>query len=344
MLRSDEEALMMIRWQRMLKVTSVAPFVLAGAIGCGGNPPTPTSPTGATAPPPPPADTSAAAAPATAAAASTADDVAPAGTTPTDDEDESMADLKEHHRHHHHGGFAMFIAMSLDSLGTTPDQDAAIKKIQSDMHAKMQPAHDAEKNVLATLSAGVAKGKIDKAKVDAAIAQLSTAAAGIHEAVADALNQLHATLTGPQRATLVEKVQAHFHVWSDANSEDEPATKDAHGGHLGTLAKQLTLTSDQVEKIRAAFKASASASKTHYDVGEGEAHLKAFGTAFASDTFDAKTLTTGGPANAHLATWGATRMARFYEAVTPVLTAEQRTKLADLLHRHAEYRPNSMGT
>ena len=99
MLRSDEEALMMIRWQRMLKVTSVAPFVLAGAIGCGGNPPTPTSPTGATAPPPPPADTSAAAAPATAAAASTADDVAPAGTTPTDDEDESMADLKEHNRH-----------------------------------------------------------------------------------------------------------------------------------------------------------------------------------------------------------------------------------------------------
>jgi Spy/CpxP family protein refolding chaperone len=234
--------------------------------------------------------------------------------------------------------------MSLDSLGTTPDQDTAIKKIESDLHAKMQPAHDAEKNVLAVLQAGVAKGKIDKVKVDAAIAQLSTASAGVNEAVADSVNQLHGVLTPPERTALVDKVQAHFHVWRDANPDEEPGAKDPHGGQLAVLGKQLNLTPDQVEKIRAAIKASATSSKTHYDPAEGEAQAKAFGAAFVSDSFDAKTLTTGGPASAHIATWGATRMARVYEAVTPVLTAEQRTKLADMLKRHAEYKPTTTAT
>jgi hypothetical protein len=76
----------------------------------------------------------------------------------------------------------------------------------------------------------------------------------------------------------------------------------------------------------------------HYDKAEAEAHLKAFAAAFEADTFDAKTVTTGGPANAHLAAWGAHRMAHFYEAVTPVLTPDQRTKLADIVRHHANYK------
>jgi Spy/CpxP family protein refolding chaperone len=254
-----------------------------------------------------------------------------------------MADLKEHHRHHHHGGFAMFIAMSLDSLGTTPDQEAAITKIRDDLHSKMQPAHDAEKNVLTVLADGVAKGKVDSAKVDAAIAQLSTASASVHDAVADSLNQLHATLTPPQRIALVDKVEAHFKVWHHVNGEEEGADA-AHPGHLGKLAKELALTPDQVDKIRASFKAKVAASGKHFDPSEAEAHLKAFGTAFEADTFDAKSVTTGGPANAHIATWGALRMAHFYEAVSPVLSPDQRTKLADILRHHANYKRSQNGT
>jgi Spy/CpxP family protein refolding chaperone len=319
-------------------VTGIAPIVLIGALGCGGNEPAPAAPPPVASAPPAPVNTSAAA-PAAPAAVATSD-VAPAGTTPADDEDESMADLKDHHRHHSHGGFAMFIAMSVDSLGTTPDQDAAIKKIDGDLHAKMQPAHDAEKNVLTVLADGVAKGKIDKAKVDAAIAQLAKAAAGVNDAIADSLNELHATLNPAERAALADKVQAQFHVWRDVNPEEEPGPKETHGGHLGMLAKQLNLTPEQSDKIKAAFKASASA-KTKYDPAEGEAHVKAFAEEFVADNFDAKQLTTGGPATVHIATWGANRMARLYEAVTPVLTADQRTKLADMLKRHAEYKPTT---
>jgi Spy/CpxP family protein refolding chaperone len=263
----------------------------------------------------------------------------PAGTAAAGaqgaEDDEATADLKEHHRHHHHGGFAMFIAMSLDSLGTTPEQTAAIEKIQADMHTKLQPSHDAEKALLLVLADGIAAGQIDQAKVDAAITQVSAASAGVHDAVADSLNQLHATLTPQQRAALVDKVEAHFDVWHQANTEEEGAEKEGHG-HLAKLAKELSLSPDQVEKTRGSLKASGGG--THFDKAEGDAHLKAFGTAFASEKFDAKQLTTGATANAHIATWGATRLAHLYEALTPVLTPEQRTKLADALRKHANYK------
>ena len=52
-------------------------------------------------------------------------------------------------------------------------------------------------------------------------------------------------------------------------------------------------------------------------------------TAFVADKFDAKTLAPSAAAAAgHVARHGGARLARFYEAVTPVLTPEQRTKLA----------------
>jgi Spy/CpxP family protein refolding chaperone len=316
------------RWMHGL-----APAVLVMIAGCGSSTPPP-----AEAPEPAASQATTPAASASAAASAEAD-FAAAGPAEADaEDDESSADLKEHHRHHHHGGFAMFIAMSLDSLNTTPEQNAAITKIQAEMHAKMQPAHDAEKGLLSVLADGVGAGKIDRAKVDAAIAKVSSTAAGVHEGVVESLNQLHATLTPEQRTALVDKVEAHFEVWHEANGEDEPAAKDAHGGQLGKLAKELALTPDQVEKIRTSFKTSIGGGKVHFDSSEAEAHLKALGTAFEAETFDAKTLTTGGAANAHIATWGATRMARFYEAANPVLTPDQRKKLAESLHRHANYK------
>lgn len=126
--------------------------------------------------------------------------------------------------------FAMFITMSLGTLNATPEQAAAIAKIRTDMHAAMAPAHDAEKAVLLALADGVAANNIDQPKVDAAFARLTAAVANVHDAVADSLGALHATLTPPQRAALVDKVEAHFEVWNHANAPDETPTRDAHGG------------------------------------------------------------------------------------------------------------------
>jgi Spy/CpxP family protein refolding chaperone len=270
------------------------------------------------------------------AEAGSAGDVSQVGAG--EDQDEATGDLAEHHRHHSHGGFAMFIAMSLDGLGTSPDQDQAIAKIQADMHAKMAPAHDAEKAVLLVVADGVAAGAIDHGKLDEAMSQLATASAGVHDAVADSLDQLHATLKPEQRAALVQKVEAHFEVWAHVNSDDEDATKDAHGGHLAKLAKELSLTPDQVEQVRASFKQAGEKGGAHYDRAEADAHLKAFGEAFESETFEAKNLTGGRDVNAHMAVWGVRRMIRMYEALTPVLTPDQRAKVSDMIRRHANYK------
>jgi len=72
-----------------------------------------------------------------------------------------------------------------------------------------------------------------------------------------------------------------------------------------------------------------------FDPKRGEAHVQAFATAFAADSFDAKSIKSN--ANGHLASRGATRMALFYETVAPLLTAEQRTKLAAELREHANH-------
>ncbi len=253
-----------------------------------------------------------------------------------EEEDESTADVADHHRHHHHGGFAMFVAMSLDSLGVSDDQRQAIMKIQSDLHRQMQPAHDAERAVLLALADGVAAGQIDNAKLDAVTAQLASTSARVHDEVVESLNALHKTLTPPQRQALVDKVAAHFEVWHHANSTDEATNKEA-SGHLARFADELGLSPEQIEQIRASYR-DALAGRPHFDRAQADAHMKAFAAAFTSDAFDAKALASGGPVNAGMSTWGINRTVTLYKVAIPILTPAQRAKAAESLRRHASYK------
>jgi Spy/CpxP family protein refolding chaperone len=256
--------------------------------------------------------------------------------------DDATASLIEHHRYHHHGGVTLLIAMSLDTLGVSPEQQAAVEKIRMDLHARMEPARTAEQNLAAMLADGLAAGNIDTAKVDAAVAQLTGVAATVHDASADALNELHNALTPPQRAALVDKVESHWAVWQAANA-DETGPTSPSGGQLALLATDLELTPDQVDKIRAGL-GVAMKGLPRLDPQEIEASLRAFDDAFVSERFDAKLLTTASGANAHMVGWGAAHMARFVETVSPLLTQEQRTQLAQRIHEHATHGPNVQGS
>jgi Spy/CpxP family protein refolding chaperone len=251
------------------------------------------------------------------------------------EEDDATAGLVEHHRHHHHGGVMLLIAMSLDTLGLSPEQKPAVEKIRSDLHARMEPARAAEQNLVGTLADGLAAGTLDLVKVDAAVAQLTSVAAMVHDASTDALNQLHAVLTPPQRAALVDKLEAHWSVWQRANTDESD--------HVIQLTADLDLTPDQVDKIRAS-QAEAIKAVPRFDPQEVAAHIRAFGDAFRAPTFDAKALsTTGGAATAHMVGWGAAHMAHFIESVSPSLTPEQRAKLAQMLRLHANHNPSANG-
>jgi Spy/CpxP family protein refolding chaperone len=250
--------------------------------------------------------------------------------------DDETAGLLEHHRYHHHGGVTLFIAMSLETLGISPEQRPAVEMIRSDLHARMEPARVAEQGLEATLADGLAAGNIDVAKVNAGVAQVTATAAEVQGACADALKELHAALTPPQRAALVDKVAAHWTVWQKANA-DVTAPSAVEGSYLAMLATDLGLTPDQLDRIRAGLATKAAAP---LDLQEIATRLGAFGDAFRSETFDPGAITTASDANAHMIAWGAAHMAYFVEAVSPVLTPDQRANLAQRLREHASHDPS----
>ena len=161
--------------------------------------------------------------------------------------DEYASGLTEHHRYHH-GGVTLFIAMSLDTLGVAPEQQSAVDKIRSELRSAMAPERTAEEGLLATLADGLSGPKLDAASVDAAVAQVAKAAAAVQDASVEALNQLHPLLTLPERAALVDKVEAHWAIWQKENAEELAASNNTQSGHLATLTTELDLTADQVDK------------------------------------------------------------------------------------------------
>jgi Spy/CpxP family protein refolding chaperone len=260
----------------------------------------------------------------------------------------------DEHRRGHHGGVAMLIAMSIHDLDLSADQKAKVEQIRTDLLAKLEPARTAGKDLAGVLADGVAAGAVDRAKADAAIDKLVTQTQGIHDATADAMNQLHAALTGPQRATLVDKLNEHFEKWKEANGHEEQDGQPHRSGHLMALVKDLSLSQDQAQKIKTSFHdlmkagappgapaapAGGSANPQDHQHKEVADHMQAFATAFKADAFDAKTLSTETAANGHMAKWGATRMERFLEAAAPVLTSDQRTKLAQIIRDRAGKQP-----
>jgi Spy/CpxP family protein refolding chaperone len=281
----------------------------------------------------PAAPASAPAAPASAPASAPADQVA--DETPADQE--ATAGLKAHHRQHHHGGLAMFVALSLDTLGADDAKRPQIEKLQADLRDRMKPAREAERNFQKVLADGIAAGKLDQAKLDAAAGQISKTAEGVHAATGEALNKLHALLSAEERAQLVDKVKAHAEVWRNVNHEAAPGGKE-RGGRLAELTKDVGLTPDQADKIGAALKASAAGVRGHFR-GQAMKRLEAFEAAFVADKFDAAALKTGAGDDGHFAAHGSKRLLHFYETALPLLTPEQRAKLAEhLRERHGHHK------
>ncbi|HEY2031864.1 MAG TPA: hypothetical protein VGH20_21885 [Myxococcales bacterium] len=267
----------------------------------------------------------------------TQDGSAQAGQGMTQDDVQAAEEVRDHHRHHHHGGVMMFISMSLDTLGSDPQKADQVKQIQSTLRQQMRPARDAERNVLSALADGVASGQVDSARLTAAVDQEATEAAAVHEASLDALNQLHQILSPAEREALVGKVRAHFEVWQKVNAGDDG--KGPHS-HLDHLARVLSLSPDQVDRISSSLRSNGG----RPEAGSGmEQRVQAFETAFESDSFDAHSLQANRPDRTQFAS-PAERMVHFYQAVTQVLTPEQRQTLAGRLRDRANDSPQGLSS
>ena len=247
-------------------------------------------------------------------------------------DDQAQLDLQEHHRHQHRGGLIQFIAMGLDTVGSSEATRAQVDGIQSDMYGCMAPAGAAQQRLRLTVADGVAAGAVDLAAVDVAIGGLDAAAAGVRECSAAALNPLHAVLTPLERAELVEKVRAHWEVWRQVNSEEDSTDRGANV-RLIALTRDVSLTPDQVARATASLHVALSGQAGRFDRPGVDANVQEFATAFEGASFDARSITL--QANPRLPSYGATRMAIFYETVTPLLTPAQRAALAGQLRTQA---------
>jgi Spy/CpxP family protein refolding chaperone len=242
----------------------------------------------------------------------------------------------DEHREQHYGGVLMLIALSIKDLDLSADQRTAVDKIRADLLTRMEPARAAGKDFANLLADGVAAGNVDRAKAEPAINKLVTQVQGTHDASVSALNALHATLNAQQRATLVDALQSHWEKWKEAHGRDEQDEHQYRSGFLLALVQRVGLTQQQADKIKANFREKMKGSgPQEHQHKEMEDHLRAFASAFKADSFDAKKLTNAKMANGHLARWGATRRERFLEAAAPVLTPEQRTKLAQIIRDRA---------
>jgi Spy/CpxP family protein refolding chaperone len=249
-------------------------------------------------------------------------------------EDESIQyELQSQHRHHHRG-FAGLVFMAVETLGIAPNQQMVVEKLRKELYAKMRPLREANGALLRLLGDSIAAGTIDKTKVHAAVAKVFVASSAVPGAAVDTLNELHATLRPEQRIAFVDKVDAHWTAWKESNVGDQATEDTKPHGYLAGLAKELGLTSEQVDKVCASFDRKKD-SKKPFDASVTDAYLRAFGTAFVADTFDAKEFPTSATDNTRVVVWGAERMARFYEALTPALNADQRMRVAEKLRQRA---------
>jgi hypothetical protein len=264
----------------------------------------------------------------------TPNDPAHPGAQPA--EDEAAVELREHHRHHHLGGVTPFVAMGLDTLGVSGGTGARIDELQASLHACMAPAGAVERELLLVVASGVESGGADSTLVDEALARLDAAVTSAHDCSAAPLNQLNALLPSAARAALADKVLAHWEVWLEVNQGvgDDGRTQ---GNRLARLGRKLDLSVEQSDEIAEGLRAGHAGRLGKWDVEKAEVQVRAFASGFLTAHFDSRSVSAD--ADALVASHGALRMVAFYEAVTPALTAEQRTELAADLREHAGQQP-----
>lgn len=249
------------------------------------------------------------------------------------DQAQAIEEMREHHRHHHHGGIAMFIAMSVDSLGLPDEEQAQVDRIQTNLESGLMLSRAAEQATLSAIIDGVAAGAIDMGRLNAGLARVDAAAANVHAATQNALNDLHAALTPAEREDLVDKVESHWQIWRQVSLEDASVTNEK-GSFLAGLAFALDLTEAQIKAIELGLASSPAHDKSGTE--KVEAYVKSFAKTFEEEKFDASKLAAANEANLHVARSGEARMAHIYEVVTHVLSPEQRTKLAARLQEHLD--------
>jgi Spy/CpxP family protein refolding chaperone len=233
-----------------------------------------------------------------------------------------------------HGGFAGLVLRSARESATTPEQKASVLKIEQDLH-EAEPPFAPLKDYQEHLADAIKAGQISVAKLAPDFAAIDQVEVDREEKQAEALNAIHAALDAPARTALVglarTRLTAMFRTRPDlamvdgGDSGEPPWVKHRVvrlGGDVGLDAAQKAKVGPILTRASlppAVLDARKEAARKHAD---------ALLDAFAQDDFDAKKvdLTAEGahkPAHEALE-----HEAVLIGQVLPILTPDQREKLA----------------
>jgi hypothetical protein len=216
------------------------------------------------------------------------------------------------------------LGKSLEKVGLSAGQQAAVEKIRAGLRTQAEPVRAARKGFVVALADEVAAGNVNEAGLAGPIAGISRAAGGFAPALQGALAGLHGVLDPAQRQALVAELHAH------RGGPGRAWHRRGLRRRLERLAKDLALTADQLANIRVSLEAQGpreGAERPHEERGE---RMHAVAEAFQGDAFDPASLGVGKELPEQAAA-RASHEVKFYAAVVPALNASQRAKLAESL-------------
>lgn len=255
------------------------------------------------------------------------------------------------------GGPAAIFLHEVDELSLRADQRQAVDAIRARLREQGAGMREAHAKLDAELVRAVRDGKIDRGKLQPLTDAVDQAAARMRPAMEQALDDLHGALDASQRKELLDAVQEKaergpgprgprggphgMHDGPPHGMHDGPP-HGMRGGPLAMLARDLDLTEEQEAAIRAQMDRLKAEHEAEMAARKGDPHerrarmrerMEAFAAAFEGDDFSAKDFAP--PADGPMGKPSAGRMIGLLEALMPVLSAEQRARLAD----HIEHRP-----
>lgn len=231
----------------------------------------------------------------------------------------------------------------LSELELRADQKKTVDGILAELSQKSEPIRQARAEGAKELAKQVRAGQVDRAALEARRDAMAKAGEAMVPAFQDAANKLHAALDANQRAELVEKLREHrgrgHHAEGNHHGPGGQMGMMGPMGQMKEMAERIGITEEQRGQIREAMKASWEKHREQKEdmrakFEEGREKMRAFADAFVSDSFDAKKFEFPGPPGGMMR-HGGDRMVKFVETAMPILTPEQRAKLADEIEKRA---------
>ncbi len=240
-----------------------------------------------------------------------------------------------------HGGFVGLMLRAGREAQLSPEQKNATADIQQKLRDE-EPALTALTDYQSDLVTEIRGGKLDAERLAGDYVAIDKGLVARQDKQADAINALHSALDKEGRSAVAGAARARLAAMFRPRPEPVLEAGVPEGGaeapwvkhRLGRVKVELGLEDPQVPKVTALLvKVAVPPASTEALKSVIRAHAEDMLTAFEQDTFDAHKLdlsSTGGKGSPHASL---ERETNFVGQLLPILTPEQREKLATMRQR-----------